>query len=203
MICAALATLCEHNAIQLALFHRKNVFDWLAPVSEKNVNVVMTSVPARQGVASTRDSDTGPIPEAMVEDLRHLLWTMEKVSLYFAVGMGAILGGILIAGITLFASASIRTESHDIDAIGGLALAVLCAMAYAPFFNRWFEDKLEARWLREALFPRRLEDLSYYMAVCRMGSRKRVADKLLAIWVKYGLEPGWSARPIDPPPLFK
>lgn len=167
------------------------------------MKALIRSVPARQGVPPSRDSDTGPIPDAMLDDLRFLLWTMEKLTLYFAFGIGAILCAVLIAGVTLFASASIRSKSHDLDAIGGLALAVLCAMAYAPFFNRWFEDKLEARWLREALYPRRLEDLSHYMAVCRMGSRKRVADKLLTIWEKYGLEPGWSARPIDPPPLFK
>jgi hypothetical protein len=32
---------------------------------------------------------------------------------------------------------------------------------YAPFLNRWFDSKFEAKVLREALYPQRLEDLSF------------------------------------------
>lgn len=159
---------------------------------------------ARQGVSPDRKSDIGPIPEPMLNDLRHLLWRMETVSLYWAIGMGLVIGAVLIAGIVLFALAGTHDKRHDLDSgVGGLTLALLCAMAYSPFFNRWFDDKLEARWLREALYSRRLEDLAHYMAVCQMGSRRRLATQLLMVWKKYGLEPGWSARPMDPPPLFK
>lgn len=162
-----------------------------------------SAVRARQGVPPDRKCDVGPIPEPMLGDLRRVLWRMEKLSLYSAIGMGMMIGAALIAGITLFTAAGMHDKRHDLDAIGGLALAVLAAMAYSPFFNRWFEDKLEAKWLREALYSRRLEDLAHYMAICQMGSRRRIAVQLLVLWTKYRLEPGWSARPMDPAPLFK
>lgn len=158
---------------------------------------------SRQGIPPNRESDAGPIPDPMLADLRRLLWSMETLPLYWAIGMGVLLGGVFIGGIILFATADAARQNHTTDAVGGLALAVLIAMAYSPFFNWWFEDKLEARWLREALYPQTLEDLAYYMAVCQMGSRKKVGARLLAIWKKHGLEPGWSARPMDPRPLFK
>lgn len=127
---------------------------------------------------------------------------MEKLPLYWAIGMGLLIGAIFVAGIVFFALSDLSAR-HSNSAIGGLALALLVAMAYSPFFNWWFEDKLEANWLRQALYPQRLEELSHYMAICQMGGRKKIAERLLALWKKHGLEPGWSARAMDPPPLFK
>lgn len=157
----------------------------------------------RQGVPPERKSDRGPIPPGMLDDLRGVLWSMEKVPLYWAIGMGVIVGAVFISGIILLALTGLRNKGGPDNAIGGIALALLVAMIYSPFFNWWFEYRLEANWLRQALYPRQLEDLAEYMAICVMRDHTKIARRLLNVWKKHGLEPGWSARPLDPPPLFK
>lgn len=162
-----------------------------------------TAARPRQGVTPERKSDAGPIPAQMLDELRHLLWTMEKLPLYWAIGMGVLQGAVFTAGIIGFALKDAHGAGRSNDAVYGLALAALIAMSYSPFFNWWFEYKLESNWLRQALYPRTLEDLSYYMTISQMRGHKKIVAKLMAIWKKYGLEPGWSARPEDPPPLFR
>jgi hypothetical protein len=71
----------------------------------------------------------------MLDDLRHLLWTMEKLPLYWAIGMGVLLGAVFIASIIAFALRDSHGAGRSTDAIGGLALAALMAMTYSPFYN--------------------------------------------------------------------
>ena len=156
----------------------------------------------RQGVPPDRDSDVGPIPPEMITDLRNLLWRMEKPPKYWGITMAIAIGGIFIAGIYFFATHTSAADATS-SGIGGVALAILAAMAYSPFCNWWFDSSFEAKWLREALYSQRLEDLASHMAACRFGSHNNVANDLLKIWVKHGLEPGWLARPADPRPQFK
>lgn len=152
-----------------------------------------------------RRSDEGPIPPAMLGDLRRLLWKMENVPMYWGIGMAILIGAVWIAGVVVFATADQRHPGVDRTSmgVGAGALTVLAALLYAPFMNRWFDSKFEARVLRETLYPQRLEKLSSYMGSCRMGGRNNVADELLAIWIKHGLEPGCGARPAEPKPQFK
>lgn len=158
-----------------------------------------------EGIPVHRESDTGPIPTAMLDDLRQLLWKMEKLPMYWGVGMALIIGAAWIAGIALFMTADQRHPRIDDTSIGlGIgALTILATLLYSPFLNRWFDSKFEAKVLRETLYPQRLEDLSYYMGACRMGGRNEVANELLTIWIKHGLEPGWGARAAEPKPQFK
>lgn len=158
----------------------------------------------RVGVPPHCKSDTGPIPAAMLDDLRQLLWKMERLSMYWGVGMAIIIGAAWIAGTALFMTADQRRPGidHTSIALGMGALTILATLLYSPFLRRWFDSGFEAKHLREALYPQRLEELSSHMAACRMGSREKVADELLAIWVKHGLEPGWAARPAAPKPRF-
>lgn len=158
----------------------------------------------REGVPPHRESDTGPIPTAMLDDLRQLLWKMEKMPMYWGVGMAIIIGAAWIGGMVIFATAEPRPGIDRTSiGIGAAALTVLAALLYSPFLNRWFDSKFEAKVLREALYPQRLEELSSYMASCRLGGRNKIANELLAIWIKHVLEPGWSARPVEPKPQFK
>lgn len=125
--------------------------------------------------------------------------------MYWGVGMALLIGGLWVAGILFFATADLHRASvdHSTIAIGALALTILAALCYSPFLNWWFDSGFEVKWLREALYARRLEDLADYMAVCQMGGRTRIAAALVKIWTKHGFEPGWSARPMDPPPQFR
>jgi hypothetical protein len=156
----------------------------------------------RQGVPPGRGSDVGAIPPEMISDLRKLLWRMEKSPKYWGITMAIVIGSIFISGIIFFATHTSAADPTS-SGIGAVALAILAAMAYSPFSNWWFESSFEARWLREALYSQRLEDLASHMAACRFGSRNYVADELLKIWVKHRVEPGWLARPADPPPQFQ
>lgn len=158
----------------------------------------------RQGVPPSRETDIGPIPDVMLHDLRKYLWRMEHLPKYWGIGMAIVIGAAYVAGIVFFANAAptARADRTSIS-IGAIALTVLAAMAYGPFLNRWFDSRFEVKWLREALYAQRLEDLAHYMAVCRMGGRNNIADAILRIWLQNGLEPGWSARRPDPRPQFR
>jgi len=157
-----------------------------------------------KGVKPHRDSDTGPIPSPMLDDLRGLLSRMERLPMYWGIGMAVTIGAVWICGMVVFATAAPRPGIDRASiGIGAGALTVLAALSYSPFLKRWFDSKFEAQVLREALYPQRLEDLSFYMGSCRMGGRNKIANELLAIWVKHGLEPGWHARPAAPKPAFR
>jgi hypothetical protein len=154
----------------------------------------------------TQSGEAGPIPDAMLNDLRRLLWRMERPPLYWAIAMGFVLGAILVGGELLFFAARARNPHIDTTSIafGAGALTILVALAYAPFINRWFSGSIEARFLREVLYSKRLEDLSEFMAVCRMSEhRDRIADDLLAIWSRHGLNAGDSAQARRPRRLFQ
>ena len=158
----------------------------------------------RHGSPMNRRSDIGPIPSAMLDDIRRLLWSMEKAPMYWGVGMALIIGAVWIGGVVVFATAEPRPGVDRTSiGIGAGALTVLAALLYSPFLNRWFDSNFEAKVLREALYTQRLEDLSSYISSCRMGGRDKVADQLVAIWIKHGLEPSSSARPVQPKPQFK
>lgn len=164
----------------------------------------MRSVPPRQGVPPSRESDRGPIPEPMLDDLRRLLQRMERQPLYSSVGMGLVIGGVYLSGILFFALAIPTKHVDRVDvAIASASLSILAAMAYAPFLRWRFDSAFEAKCLREVLYSRQLEDLSEHMAVCRMGNHTKVADALLKIWLRNGVEPGWSARAPEPRPTFR
>ncbi len=133
-----------------------------------------------------QSGDTGPIPDAMLNDLRRLLWRMEKLPMYWAVVVGLLVGALWVAGEVLFFTAPARNPHIDNTsiAIGAGALTVLVALCYAPFTNRWFTGSIEARFLREVLYSKRLEDLSEYMGVCRISEhRKKIADDLFSYLV--------------------
>lgn len=116
----------------------------------------MNAQPLR-GVPPERKSDRGAIPPGMLHDLRRVLWSMEKVPLYWAIGMGIVVGAVFVGGIILFALTGLRNKGGLDSAIGGIALALLVAMIYSPFFNWRFQYRLEANWLRQALYPRQLK----------------------------------------------
>ena len=124
--------------------------------------------------------------------------------MYWGIGMAIIIGVAWIGGMVIFATAEPRPGVDRTSiGIGAGALTVLAALLYSPFLNRWFDSKFEAKALREALYAERLEDLSFYMGSCRMGGRNKIANELLAVWIKHSLEPGWGARPAEPRPQFK
>lgn len=169
----------------------------------------MNSINSNRPVAGSpipQSGDTGPIPDAMLNDLRRLLWRMERPPMYWAIATGVILAAILMGGELLFFTARARNPHIDITsiALGAGALIILVALAYAPFINRWFTGSIEARFLREVLHSKRLEDLSEYMDICRMSEhRNKIADNLLTIWSRHGLDPGDGARRSRPKPLFR
>ncbi|HEV3155617.1 MAG TPA: hypothetical protein VGZ02_17560 [Candidatus Baltobacteraceae bacterium] len=118
--------------------------------------------------------------------------------------MAIVIGAAWMGGMVAFATAEPRPGiDHTSLGIGGGAMSILAALLYSAFLNRWVDSKFEARALREALYTQRLEELSFYMGSCRMGGRNKIADDLVAIWIKNGLEPGWGARPVEPKPQFK
>lgn len=124
--------------------------------------------------------------------------------MYWGIGMAVIIGVVWIGGMVTFATAEPRPGVDRTSiGIGAGALSVLGALLYSPFLNRWFDSKFEAKVLREALYPQRLENLSSYMGSCRMRGRNKLADELLEIWLKHGLEPGRGSRPAAPKPQFK
>lgn len=158
------------------------------------------------GSPKPQSGDTGPIPDAMLDDLRQLLWGMERLPMYWAIAIGVLVGALWIAGELLFFTARARNPHIDTTsiALGSGALTIVVALVYAPFTSRWFAGSIEARFLREVLYSKRLEDLSEYMGVCRMSEhRERIADDLLTVWARHGLNAGQSAQPRRPRPLFK
>lgn len=151
-----------------------------------------------------RLSDAGPIPPAMLDDLRTMLWHMEKPPRYWAVGMAIFIGALWAVGVAVFTLADMRHGAPDKNLpLAIIALSILAALSYSPFGNRCFTETWEARELREVLYKQRLEDLAYHMAVLRMGGEDKLADRLIAIWRRHGLEPGWMARRADPRPQFR
>lgn len=81
------------------------------------------------------DRDTGPIPDPMLDDLRRLLWRMEKPPMYWAIAMGAILGAILVVGELLFFTARARNPHIDTTSIalgaGGIGPVMRPAISVA------------------------------------------------------------------------
>ena len=139
----------------------------------------------------------------MLDDLRAMLRRMENPPKYWAIAMAVIIAALWLAGVTLLTIAEIRRGTPDKSLpLAAIVLTVLAAMSYSPFANRCASETWEARRLREALYPQRLEGLAYYMAVLRIGGHDDVADRLTAIWQRHGLEPGWMARRHLAPPQF-
>lgn len=132
----------------------------------------------------------------MLDDLRALVWRMEKVPLYTVIGVGTVIGAIWIAGLTLFISAAQRPNiDHTSIGLGAGSLAVVLALLYSPFIQRWQTNNQNATCLREVLYSQRLEDLLEFMEAYHFAKCGKLADRLIAIYQKHGLEPGLRARP--------
>jgi len=110
----------------------------------------------------------------------------------------------MIAVFALFVDAM----THDVAPKQGYWTFATLALvfAYVEITLRvlfpWSEERRAASELREALYPQRLEMLASFIRNNKY-SNAPLYDKLLAICIKNGVEPGWEARREDPRPKFR